>query len=912
MGAIQSGIGLVSGIDTSGLINALISIQRQQVARLESRIKGFQNTQAGVATLEANVLAIKTSVQALGLDSTFNSFTVKNTEATQLTATATAKADPGTYEFQVLRKAGTHSIQSRGYANANQQTLGSAGTLTIQTGGELSQPTLLDMLNGGQGIRRGTIRITDRSGNSAEINLANVYTAADVIDAINSATGISVVAGSEGGRFTLTDTSGGAANNLIVTDLNGGFAAADLGIAKSVAGNTLTGDEVYQVTGDFTLDRINDGNTVRLFAGAPDIRITLTDDTQLDVTLDGGVTLSDVINKINSHADNNGKVTAALSDGRLVLTDTSGGGGASAFGIEDLNSSSVVKVLGLDVSAAGISITGRKLVAGLNSVKLSNLRGGYGITQLGQISLTDRTGTTAVIDLSSAESLDEVINAINAAADGGGTKLKLTASVNDTGTGIVLADTSGTTASNLIVADVGGSTLAAELGIAVNAAQASVNSGSLKLRYVNEATSVANYAPDGGGIAVGGIQITDSAGNLAVVEMSSAVKNIGDVIQRINAASGISVHAELNETGDGFVIVDGAGGSGELDVQETGSTTAADLRLLGDAVLGSDGKYRISSRSAAVVDVAAGDTLDQLVAKINAAAGFVKADVVNDGSTFNPVHLRLRSNTPGDQGKLVFDDGGLGLNLATVAQGQDALLRVGSVATGTIIASSSNSFNGAATGIDVTALKASDAPAEIAVTRDSGKVESAIEVFVKNYNTFADSLSQLTLFDLENNKRGVLQGSNIALRSRSRLESLINRQLFGSDHAIRSLSDLGINFGANGKLVFNKAVFNVAYNKDPEEVNNFFLEADKGFSDIAEKAVDSLIDPISGSFTLERNALNDSIEALDARIEQLDAILAIRKDRLLREFTVMEQLLAQMQAQQTALSQIFFAGSQNN
>ena len=136
MGSIQSGIGLISGIDTSGLINALISIQRQQVTRLEDRIKGFQQTQAGVSTLEANVLAIKTSVQALGLDSTFNSFTVKNSDSTQLTATATAKAIAGSYEFQVIRKASTHTIQSRGFANADQQALGTTGTLTIQTGGE--------------------------------------------------------------------------------------------------------------------------------------------------------------------------------------------------------------------------------------------------------------------------------------------------------------------------------------------------------------------------------------------------------------------------------------------------------------------------------------------------------------------------------------------------------------------------------------------------------------------------------------------------------------------------------------------------------------------------------------------------------------------------------------------------------
>jgi len=119
----------------------------------------------------------------------------------------------------------------------------------------------------------------------------------------------------------------------------------------------------------------------------------------------------------------------------------------------------------------------------------------------------------------------------------------------------------------LVIQDVGTSTLAAQLGIAIDEAQDSVDSGRLNLRYVNESTSLENYAPDGGGIGEGTIRIVDSAGNDAFIQITDSVKNIGDVIQRINIASGISVHAELNETGDGFVLIDEAGGSEALRVE---------------------------------------------------------------------------------------------------------------------------------------------------------------------------------------------------------------------------------------------------------------------------------------------------------------------------------------------------------
>src|SRR5262249_38493969 len=144
--------------------------------------------------------------------------------------------------------------------------------------------------------------------------------------------------------------------------------------------------------------------------------------------------------------------------------------------------SNAAQVLGLDATASGNVLTGKALTGGLDSVLLRNLRGGQGITTPGQISLTDRTGATAVVDLSQAESLDDVLTAINQAATAGNVKLKLQASLDANGTGIVVTDTSGQTASNLVISDVGGGSVAGDLKIAVNSATNSVSSGSLGLR----------------------------------------------------------------------------------------------------------------------------------------------------------------------------------------------------------------------------------------------------------------------------------------------------------------------------------------------------------------------------------------------------------------------------------------------
>jgi hypothetical protein len=284
---------------------------------------------------------------------------------------------------------------------------------------------------------------------------------------------------------------------LIVSEVGDGKTATDLGINKSVASAVLNGDAVFEITGDFTLDQINDGNGLRLLESAPDIQITLTDDTVLEINLDGIVNLNDFIDKINDHEDNDGKVSASLNAGRLELNDLSGGGGSSSFTVENINDTSVVRQLGLDVAAVGSTISGRRLAAGINSVLLSNLRGGRGIDELGQLTLTDRAGVTATIDLAGAESLGDVTDAINAAESLSSVKLQLSARINAAGTGIEIEDTSGLTANNLVIQDVGTSTLAAQLGIAIDAAQDSVDSGRLNLRYVNESTSLKTMLPTG-------------------------------------------------------------------------------------------------------------------------------------------------------------------------------------------------------------------------------------------------------------------------------------------------------------------------------------------------------------------------------------------------------------------------------
>ena len=905
MGTITTSVGLASNLPTGDIIDALINAQRGTISRLANRAEQYGATSGGLNILSGNLLSLTGSVTTLGKDTTFDKLKTTISNPAILSVAPSPETPVGTYQFEAIRKATSQQVYSKGFANTDTQTLGE-GVFTIASGGGLAAPTPLDVLNGGQGVARGVFRITDGSGVSAEIDVSDAVSVTDVLDLINGNSAISVEARAEGDGIVLVDKSGLTATDFTVAEINGGHAAEGLGILKTTAGTTITGDDINTIPGDYTLDLINDGNGLRLIDGAPEIRISLTDDptTEFDIDLDDAVTLQDVADIINDHEDNAGKVLAEVNNGQFTLTDLTGGGGVGPFQLTEINDANVLHQLGLEGAAVGDTISGEQIIGGLDSVLLRNLRGGQGFDQLGSISLTDQSGKTAVVDLSTASSLNDVINAINQAEDTG-TKLNLTATFDELGTGIRIIDTTGSPTGNLTIADVGGSTLATQLGIAVDAAQDTVDSGSLNLRYVNAATSLEGYAPGGGDPQTSTFTITDSDGNTATINLSTSVKNIGDVLQRINSNTTINVQAQLNETGDGFEIIDLAGGAETLTVQDLGGGKAAQgLRLLGDADTNGGGQQRITSRLTTEIQIDAEDTLDVIAQKLNDANAGLTAAIIDDGSTLNSKRLVLNSTRSGSDGALILDSQGIDLGLTVTTQAEDAVLRIGAnPATAFVTTSSTNRFN---TGINalIDINDVSEDPITVTVERDEDNIISSVQSFIDSYNRIIDAASNLTQFNSETGERGVLQGEGIVLRLLRRLDREVTQPEGNLNGPFRSLVDLGITVTSGGKLTKNDEVLKTALDDNPAGVREFFVAADNGLSDRLESTVDAFTDPFTGAISLQNEALTSSLQSIDERIGVLNVILDNKRARLVEQYARMESIISELNSQSSAISRL--------
>ena len=99
-------------------------------------------------------------------------------------------------------------------------------------------------------------------------------------------------------------------------------------------------------------------------------------------------------------------------------------------------------------------------------------------------------------------------------------------------------------------------------------------------------------------------------------------QTVGDVIDLINTLD-IGVEASINDTGDGLLLRDTAGGSGTMKVADVGNgTAAADLRIAGTGVnVTRQGvpAHVIDGSTTLRLELDGDDTLDDLVSRINAA-----------------------------------------------------------------------------------------------------------------------------------------------------------------------------------------------------------------------------------------------------------------------------------------------------
>ncbi len=775
---------------------------------------------------------------------------------------------------------------AQGLGNADLGFHSTLGEFNVSLSDAMNELTSVQSLNAGNGVRLGVIRITDRSGASADVDLSQATTVGDIHEAL-SATGLKISVTYSNSKFIITDTTvtppattttpsnpndlpvpEPELKSLKVEDVSG-FAAADLGLAQEIDGKAITGREVYRMK-----------------------------------------SVGDLVRAINLASGNNNLVEASVSaDGTgITLRALSAGDTVSVIPARDSNArvSEAAEDLGLlnATFTSGQEFTSRPLIGGLNTVLLGSLGGGSGLAG-GVISFTDGAGRTSQIDFSPAHTLQDVIDIIN--ADQG---LGLSASINAVGNGITLQDESAG-GGTVTISDVSG-TLAAGLGIAGQFSAAStdaITGTNLQRQYISRQTTLASLN-GGAGISPGTMSITDSNGAVYDMKFDDSYKTVGQIIDRINAVRPDTIHAKINATGDGIVVTDASTGTQALKIEDSGGgTIAADLRLAGTARSGSkfiDGSLELS------VDVNASDTLNDIAVKINSLKGGFSATVLNDGGSTNPFALTIASRVTGRRGELIVDSGNLDLGLSTITRAHDAIVSVGQSGGGTamLVTNPTNTLDNVIPGVTLNLLSESDSDVTVTTDQDVDSMVEALKGFVDAYNEAQDAIDKNTSFNQETSARGPLLGDSTISLVRTRLQAAVNRSFQDVDSRVSRLSSIGIRQVGNNQLEFNEERFRDAYDAAPAAVEELFTKAETGFGARLEKSLGDLTRSFDGVLARKDNLLSDQQDVLNDRIESLNILLDAKRKRLESQFAGLESALAALQGEQNSLSALAALASQ--
>ena len=573
--------------------------------------------------------------------------------------------------------------------------------------------------------------------------------------------------------------------------------------------------------------------------------------------------------------------------------------------------------LGLAGTSDGEYLVGDRVLGGLDGILLSSLSGDLSALFSGSFSVTDGLGNSTTTPIVAPAEVVGSVGALMAVINQQLSNQFVSARVelNAQGNGLQLIDTSGF---NSIEAS---GELADNLGwTAPNRNSNGVANGfNLQRAWVGAATKLSTLS-QGQGIGTGTFQITDGLGGTAVVNLDGSEQTIQDLLDEINS-KGLALLAQVNATGDGIELVeqlpDGTSSFRTIQVDALSGSAASDLGLVGSA---SEVGAALEGRWEYVIELDPSDTLESLVEKIDASGAPVQAGLVNVGG-LSPWRLSLTSDVAGAGGDLVMDllsDGSAPqFQLDPIQRGQDAkiLFGAGSLGGGFLVTSGSNTLSGVIEGVTIDLLAASDEQTTLTIERDDSSLSEGLQALVDAYNSLRDKADQYDSYDSESLQKGTLYG-NANLRSFvSELTRIVTQDVDGLSGPYRSLQDLGVSIDGEGRLSFEAEVFTEALAVDREGVEALLsatLEEEPtesaGETPVVEglgPRLDSLLEgwlSPEGRLQTIQDGITDRLKRNDDSIAALQTRIQAERERLLREFYVMEQTLARLQSQSNALA----------
>jgi len=263
--------GLISGLDTTAIIEGLLSIQQTRIDRLNLRKQDVIEDQSAFKGVEAKILGLKSAIGGISrsVGNVLDGRIATVSHAELVAAAATDKAAVGSYNIRVDALARAHQITSQGYADS--ESLITEGTVTIQVGNAAASTITIDSTN------------NTLQGLTEAINVSGSGVYASIINDGSGSTPY---------RLLLTSENTGAANTINITNnlaaSGGGAVRPDFSgtaVQEASDASVTIGSGAGAITvqhGTNEIDGLIDGLTLKLLAANAGtvVAVTVAHDTE--------------------------------------------------------------------------------------------------------------------------------------------------------------------------------------------------------------------------------------------------------------------------------------------------------------------------------------------------------------------------------------------------------------------------------------------------------------------------------------------------------------------------------------------------------------------------------------------------------------------------------------------------------
>lgn len=384
--------------------------------------------------------------------------------------------------------------------------------------------------------------------------------------------------------------------------------------------------------------------------------------------------------------------------------------------------------------------------------------------------------------------------------------------------------------------------------------------------------------------------------------LADAAAKLGDP-SRIRLFQASSTNADAVQVSAGGAANPGSFNINVSQLAQTQRTYSNGVSSNTNAGVFGTGTLTIEAGNAAAVDINIDSSmsLNDIAQAINSSEANVDASVFYDGSSYR---LQVSGRETGADESIGFTENGVSLGLSdpgnTVQQARDAIFEV----DGFAVSRPTNTVSDAIPGVTLKLRDTTSTPATVEVSGDVEPLQEQLQGFVDTYNEIANKLHEQTQYNgvVE---PGKLNGDATLRGLQNDMARILSTSFSGLPGNLTSAAELGIQTNRDGTLALDRAALEEAVETDPRAVAQLFsgTNAVDGLADAFSKLDKDYTDYADGRLTLKSESMDARMDLLDDRIEQLDEQARSYEERLIRQFTSLEETMSALQSQNQMLMQ---------